>query len=95
MFKLTILFWLLVKLRQCIFDCCVQDIASNFIIVRLPHDDFVVNSTDEDLVVEVFDMSQSPITRALQRDSLSINKSKFGTRWWLKNTTYNFEKIIY
>ncbi|KAI9491383.1 hypothetical protein BDB00DRAFT_930543 [Zychaea mexicana] len=78
-----------------IFDCCVQDIASNFIVVRLPRDDFVLNSTDEYLVVEVFDMSQSLIMRALQRDSLSINKSKFGTHWWLKNTTYNFEKIVY
>ncbi|KAI9489728.1 hypothetical protein BDB00DRAFT_941448 [Zychaea mexicana] len=78
-----------------IFDCCVQDIASNFIVVRLPRDDFVLNSTDEDLVVEVFDMSQSLIMRAPQRDSLSVNKSKFGTRWWLKNTTYNFEKIVY
>ncbi|GAA5807668.1 hypothetical protein MFLAVUS_001039 [Mucor flavus] len=80
-----------------IYDSCQTDIAGNFIICRFPSDDFITHnsSTVTNPIEVIFDMAHPPILLdSRSTDLLCVNKSKFGTLWWLRNTTCDFEKIV-
>ncbi|KAI7866313.1 uncharacterized protein EV154DRAFT_583623 [Mucor mucedo] len=74
-----------------IFSTCATDLAGNFVTRRLPSQDFLIEDTSsEDYeVLHVFDMSQMPIDAQIRNNQQFsvVNKSHFGTLWWLHNTT--------
>ncbi|KAI7880888.1 uncharacterized protein EV154DRAFT_568379 [Mucor mucedo] len=81
--------------QSSIYESCVLDVAGNVITRRLPGDDFVIAGHEQNRVEFLLDMSQPPISSDYDTSStLSINKSKFGSIWWLLNTRCSLEKIV-
>ncbi|KAI7865214.1 uncharacterized protein EV154DRAFT_584455 [Mucor mucedo] len=81
--------------QSSIYESCVLDVAGNVITRRLPGDDFVIAGREQNRVEFVLDMSQPPISSDYDTSStLSINKSKFDSIWWLLNTRCSLEKIV-
>lgn len=81
----------LTNLDPSIFFTCWTDLVGNYVTRRSPVDDFVISPEDQIFVEEVFDMSHPPIFSSNSRNGsyLCVNKSCFGTLWWLYNTTPN------
>lgn len=76
--------------RPSIYNLALRCTDNNFLTRRNPAKDFVI--MDEDYRYEdVFDMSQAVSSNGVEY--MILNKSKFGSLWWLMNTTMDFKPI--